>query len=124
MLMETLCKCGCGRLAAKNRKISNTCKSKLYREQNPLRCIYLFKKGDAKKRGLEFTLTFSHFYKIAIATNLLEHRGRAGDSLTLERSNNELGYTDNNFEIISKSENTKRYWENYRKLNELESYPF
>ncbi len=108
---------------ASGRIICNTCKSANYAAKNPLRVIYLYKKADAKKRGLDFTLTLEHLKVIAEKSGLLNNRGRGKDSLTLHRINNDEGYHDGGVAIISKSENSSIYWEEWRKSISLQQEP-
>ncbi len=108
------CKQCTEREAAENRTICNTCRSRNNRAKYPLRKIFLDKKADAKKRGLTFELSFDYFRQLATQHDLLNNRGRGKDSLTVDRSKNEGGYTEDNISIMTKSENSKKYWEGLR----------
>lgn len=108
------CKQCTERESAKQRTICNTCRSRNYSAKHPLLKMFLDKKADAKKRNLTFELSFEYFKQLAEKHDLLNNRGRGKDSLTVDRSVNEGGYTNDNVSIMTKSENCKKYWQGLR----------
>lgn len=108
----------CTKEAAKNRKICNTCKTKLYREKYPLKYWYDTLKMNSKRRGKKFTLTLKEFSDFCNKTGYSELKGITADSLTVDRVDNNKGYSAENIRAITLSENIKR---NYHPELEPES---
>ncbi len=71
-------------------------------------CFY-WKKNDARKRKIEFTLKLPWFRKWVIGTGYMEGRGRTGECLNIDRIENDKGYTPDNIQILTKSANVSKY---------------
>lgn len=106
--------CECGKSAAKGRTICETCKSRAWREKNPIMFIWHNLKKSAKKRGYEFQLTKEYFIQFVLGSGLLENRGRSAAAFTIDRIKNHLGYTEGNIQILTKSQNTMKWHEESR----------
>jgi heterodisulfide reductase subunit C len=85
------------------------CISRKYRENNPIQSSFQNLKTNAKRRGKEFTLTFNEFKKFAIETNYIFGKGRSKTSFHIDRIDEILGYCITNIQILTNSENTKKY---------------
>lgn len=120
-MIEKPCGEGCGRPAAPSRPTCYTCKSKLWREKNPIAYVYNNLKKSAKKRKYDFTITLKYFTKLVIKEKLMENRGRSAESFTVDRIKNHLGYIPGNLQIMTKSDNTKKWHEEQRKAHDLEN---
>lgn len=66
-------------------------------------------RANAKRRGKEFSLTFDQFKKFAIETNYLAGKGRTSKSFHIDRINEDEGYHIDNIQILTNSENVKKY---------------
>lgn len=96
--------------AAYHRSICNTCKSRRWRLRNPLRELWHNIKRSAKKRNKEFNLDFDKFKLFVKNTGYDKKSGRGKNSSTIDRINNNLGYTDNNIQVLTRSKNTIKYF--------------
>lgn len=73
-----------------------------------MRNTYLNMKGNAKRRGKLFDLTFEQFKEFAIEVNLLHKRGRTSKSYTVDRKENDKGYTLGNLQMLTYGENSRK----------------
>jgi len=103
----------CQRIVSRRKNICNTCYSRQWRKQNPAKAAYRTLKGNAKRRKIPFELTFAEFKNFAQHTNYLMGKGRSKDSLTIDRIDQQKGYTKDNIQVLSNSENVKKYLEYY-----------
>lgn len=98
----------CTRKARKGRKICVTCKSRKYRQANPVRAAYNALKSNAKRRGKTFTLTFDQFAQFCRETEYIAGKGRRATSFTIDRRDNDEGYTLENIRVLTLSENAAK----------------
>ena len=85
------------------------CRSRKWREKYPAHYAYAKLRGSAKRRGKTFFLTRKRFVELWNEGLKFNH-GREGHNLTVNRINNSLGYQDDNVELMTRSENSrKRY---------------
>lgn len=98
----------CKNKARKGRKICNTCKSRKHRQANPVRASYNALKANAKRRGKVFTLTFEYFAQFCRETEYIAGKGRTASSYTIDRKINELGYTNDNIQVLTLEENARK----------------
>lgn len=89
-------------------KQCNTCASRKYRKGNPFRYCYQTLKDNAKRRGKEFSITFEDFKKFAVKNKLLMGKGRTKDSYTIDRKDNDKGYSYDNIQVLSLSMNSSK----------------
>lgn len=104
----------CRKSAAPKKNYCHKCRQAKWRANNPMRSSYKNLKDNAKRRGKEFTLTFEQFSKFAIEVNLIGKSGRHAEAYTVDRVDNEKGYTIDNIQMLTKSENSSK---RDRKLN-------
>lgn len=64
---------------------------------------------NARRRGKEFTLTFEDFEAFCYAFDYIAGKGRKAKSYTVDRIDNEKGYTRDNIQMLTKSDNVKKY---------------
>lgn len=102
------CKCGCGRKAGKGRSISETCKNRIWRKNNPIGHLFKNLRGSAKKRKKEFSITLEYFKELCLNTGYHEGTGRGGDCLTIDRIRNLEGYVVGNIAVIKRCENSSK----------------
>lgn len=84
----------------------NKCRQRRYRERNPVSAAYFNLKAHAKARGIEFDLTFEQFNVFCIQTGYDKLKGKTKECLTVDRIENELGYTVSNIRAIIMQENS------------------
>lgn len=78
-------------------------------QRKPIDMCYYWLKKSAKKRNYEFTITLDWFRDWIKKSGYMEGRGRLADSLTIDRKENWRGYTPDNLQILTKSENSSKY---------------
>jgi hypothetical protein len=90
------------------RKICGSCKTRQYRANNRLKAAFDALKHNAKRRKHGFDLTLEQFTKFAIATDYIVKRGITKDSYSIDRIDNNRGYTIDNLQIMTVSDNSKK----------------
>jgi hypothetical protein len=103
--------CSCGKLLPNKKKICSACQSRIWRAKNTYRAAYIILKFNAKRRGHEFTLTFEQFKKFAIKTKYIKGKGIFRDNLHIDRKDETKGYTIDNIQILTNSQNIRKYLE-------------
>lgn len=99
----------------KGRKRCGSCANKRWRA-DPIRTSYNNLKFNATRRKKPFTITLAYFKKFCYRTDYISGKGRNADSYTVDRIKEELGYVPGNLQVLTKSENVKKYlnydWQN------------
>lgn len=98
----------CRKKRAHHKRVCYSCAQKKYTNKSPIRQSYHNKKGNAKRDGHEFNLTFEQFEEFAIKVNLIGKRGRTKESYTIDRIDSTKGYTIDNIARLSYSDNSKK----------------
>ena len=113
--MKKVCKHkGCDSAPAFGRNECYKCRSRGIMARKPIDMCFYFLKKSAKKRGLEFSIELKWFKDWVLKSDYMERRGRSAESLGIDRIKNELGYTMTNIQILTKSENSAKYWAEFR----------
>jgi hypothetical protein len=81
---------------------------RVIRQENPLKYSFQNLKDNAKRRGKEFTLTLEEFEKFAVKTAYMHRKGRGRFSYTIDRINPEKGYTLDNIQVLTNSDNVRK----------------
>jgi hypothetical protein len=89
-------------------KYCSTCRSKKSREQNPVKYSYSNLKSNSKRRGIAFKLTFEEFIQFCYQTQYLAGKGKTKTSFSIDRIENDKGYTLDNIRILTLSDNSKK----------------
>lgn len=89
----------------------NTCRARRY--EDPLRRLFRNLKSSAKRRRKEFELEFEFFRDFAEWTGYAAGHGRGGEALHVDRIDVRSGYTPDNIQIITGSENAAKRWRDY-----------
>jgi len=89
--------------------LSATERMRRWRKNNPMNAAYNNLKNNAKRRGKPFELTFEQFKQFAIKTEYIAKKGISATSYTIDRINEELGYTIDNIQVLQNSDNIKKY---------------
>ncbi len=97
--------CGCGRLITRTGNFCNYCCVKKYREANPMYYAYMAKRDNAKRKGIEFTISFEYFKEFCYKTQYMSKRGRSATSYAIDRIKNHLGYIPGNLQALTNRDN-------------------
>lgn len=84
------------------------CELALWRARNPTKAAYHTLKGNAKRRGTPFALTFEEFREAIAGTGYRHRRGREADALHLDRVDPTRGYEPGNVRVCTASENCSK----------------
>lgn len=84
------------------------CRKRLYRERNPAKDAYNNLRNSAKRRGIEFSITFEYFKEFAAKYDYINKRGQSATALTVDRKKPHLGYVVGNLSVITNSENVAK----------------
>jgi len=83
------------------------CQARRWKEKHPVSYYYHKLKTSARRRGKLFTLTKDKFAELWHAGMSANH-GRTKFCLSVNRIKDHLGYTDDNVELLTVSENSRR----------------
>ena len=102
----------CKTLHCRNKKDRGTlcfkCISRRYRSKNKIKAAFYNLKSNAKRRNKFFDLTIEQFTQFAIETDYIKGKGKSIDSFSIDRIDNAKGYTIENIQILSISDNAKK----------------
>ena len=87
----------------------NACTTRKFRKNHPIKAAYDILKHNAKRRGKEFDLTLEQYKAFVIQTNYIKGKGKEAASLHIDRKDEEKGYTIDNIQILTNSQNVKKY---------------
>lgn len=98
----------CKREARKGRTICSTCDKRIWRKNNPLKACFQTLRQNARRRGKEFELTIEQFEKFCFETFYIAGKGRKKQHFSIDRIDNNKGYTVDNIGVLTKTENSKK----------------
>ena len=98
------------------------CMMRAWRSKFPLKASYAALKYRAKRRGIAFSLTLAEFRQICDRSGYLESKGVTRAALQIDRIDPHVGYTWDNCQIITCSENAAKG--NYERANHSDNEPF
>ena len=98
----------CRNKRAPQRTICNTCKARRVRENRPEYYYFNALRSNAKRRGKEFTLTFEQFKQFCKETDYINKKGRLAHKYSIDRIKSYLGYSIDNIQIMTVSENSTK----------------
>jgi len=84
-----------------------------YRNRYPLRYAYYTLLANAKRRGKFFDLTFEQFCRFAVKTEYMMKKGIWRESYHIDRIREDGGYTIDNIQLLTNSDNVKKYLKYY-----------
>jgi hypothetical protein len=113
---------GCINEARSGRRFCHACRTRKYRQKNPLKYWYDTLKMNAKRRRKVFTLTLEEFECFCRRTGYNELKGQTADSLTVDRIRDNEGYSADNIQAITLSENVKKKYDD--KMKPDDNCPF
>lgn len=91
------------------RKLCNTCRSRSAKLADPVKYAYKNLKFNARRRGILFTITLDQFREFCHRVQYIGFKGRKSESYTIDRIHNDLGYHIDNIQILTLSDNVKKY---------------
>jgi hypothetical protein len=97
----------CGRLTKPKSPWCGRCASRKWAKEHPVAYAYAHLRGNAKRRGHPFTLTFEAFARLCDETGYLHGKGRMSDCLSIDRIDPTKGYADDNVRVITVSMNSR-----------------
>lgn len=83
------------------------------RKRDPVRYAYQNLKDNTKHRGIHFDLTIEQFREFCIEYDYIAGKGRSATSYTIDRIDVTQGYTVDNIQRLTKSENSRKRWLEY-----------
>lgn len=87
----------------------NRCKYINEIERDPIGVAYRRLKSHAKQRGKEFSLTKEQFQEFCIKSEYMVKKGIHKNCLHIDRKDETKGYTIDNIQVLSNTENVKKY---------------
>ena len=87
-----------------HRTICRKCRS----AKRELQEAYYHLKGNAVRRGKEFTITMAQFKAFCFKTNYIQGKGKTKECYSIDRIDNDRGYTIDNIRILTVGENAKK----------------
>lgn len=90
------------------RKFCNTCRSRQSREKDPVKYCYTAARNNAKRRGKAFELTLDEFRAFCVKYDYLRGKGKTSESYSIDRIDSSRGYTVDNIQVITLSENSRK----------------
>lgn len=114
---------GCRKDSAPQRRVCYSCAVKSYKEKNPVRYAYAVMKGNAKRRGKAFSISFEYFREFVINNSYMAGKGITKTGLHIDRKIEDLGYIEGNLQVLTNTENIKKYLSfQYDKTGKPENY--
>ena len=80
----------------------------LWRINNPVHCAFDNLRASARKRKIEFTLTFDQFKAAILPTRYMDEKGKTRFCLHIDRKDATLGYTLDNIQVLTCTENVAK----------------
>jgi hypothetical protein len=99
---------GCKRKAT-GKQLCNSCRAKDWRIKHPVEYAYNNLKNRAKQRGIPFEISIEDFKKFCHKTKYIQGKGRAADSLSVDRIDQSKGYVKGNLQALTLSDNIKKF---------------
>lgn len=87
------------------------CSKHRHRQQkwkDPVKYCFNRKKNNARTRGVQWNLSLEEFREFCEEHKYLEKTGRTASSASIDRIDPSIGYTKENLQILSLSDNTKK----------------
>lgn len=73
-----------------------------------MKACYADLRGNAKRRGKEFHLTYDEFLKVVDGTGYVDNHGRYAKNLSIDRADNSKGYSYDNARVLTVSDNSSK----------------
>jgi hypothetical protein len=79
-----------------------------WRINNPVHCAFDNLRASARKRKIGFALTFAEFKALIEPTRYMDDKGRTRFCLHIDRKDATLGYTFDNLQVLTCTENVQK----------------
>ncbi len=99
----------CRKLPKGNKTICDSCSIRNFKKNNPEKYAYFVLRNNAKRRGKVFTISFGYFKQFAVNTEYMAGKGITKYGLHIDRKKEELGYIEGNLQVLTNTENVKKY---------------
>lgn len=120
MSVERRC-ASCRREAQEGRSVCRRCRYAAEKARDPLRHSFLSHRRNARRRGIPWELTLEQFSEFAVRVDLLKRAGVSAHSYHIDRIREWEGYTVDNIQALTNSENATKS-NAYRKLVKALAY--
>lgn len=87
----------------------HTCESRLKRDRDRVKYAFNTLRSNAKRRGHGFDLTLEQFRNFAIETDYIVNKGKTATSYSIDRRENDKGYTLDNIQIMTLADNSRKH---------------
>lgn len=104
-------------------KYCHRCAKRAYKENNLIGYVYSTLKNNARRRGKEFKITIDEFRNWCAGNDYINKRGRFGTSAQIDRKNAGKGYTLDNIQVITNSQNLAKHHSDYAFYKQHGYYP-
>lgn len=88
--------------------LCHKCRKLKFRTENPIRNAFNNLRQNAKRRGKQFDLTFEQFELFCIETKYILGKGKTKDSFHIDRIDESAGYSINNIQVLTNTQNVKK----------------
>ena len=112
----------CRRQQAADRNECHKCRSRKYRERNPLVALYHTVKSHAKQRGIGFFLTCEQFKDFCHKTGYHLTKGRTADAMSIDRIRGNEPYQVGNIQLKTVSQNSIKSWYDFSRVEPDEKF--
>lgn len=94
--------------AAPGRRVCWRCHHKRWADRHPRRVLYWNINTSARKRGIEFSITYDEFCIFCDVTNYDVLVGKNPDDFTVDRIDPRKGYVFDNLRVLTHAENSRQ----------------
>jgi hypothetical protein len=105
--------CACGNECKGTKNDCDKCYQRMWRAKNPERSVFNHLKNSAQRRRVGFFLIFEEFFDWLTGTEegklYMKYKGREAENLSIDRKRPELGYRAGNLQVLTVSQNTKKF---------------
>jgi hypothetical protein len=99
----------CTREAHKRHTLCAPCRYKMQKTKYPVKRAYFTLRSNAQRRGKEFTLTLADFTAFCNSCNYITNKGIRSASSTVDRIDEERGYSADNIQCLTNAENRRKF---------------
>lgn len=90
----------CRKPKVRHRRYCHSCVKRKYARAHPMRYAYMVLRQNARRRKKPFQLCYEAFRMFAFATHYTTRKGVSRDSWSIDRIQNEYGYTPSNIRLV------------------------
>lgn len=114
---------GCKSKAVNDRFCSKH-RKRYTKEKDPAAYFFEILRSNAKRRKKDFTLTLEEFRLFCTETGYLEAKGKKPKSLTIDRKDHTKGYSYDNIQVLTLTENVRKHFEDIKNTQIEDDLPF